>query len=763
MNDLIYGKDNLDRVVSVEVEESSVKLFRELSDGSVEMVERAFKPYLLFTEQHSPKFQRLEGNQAYRWIYESESLSKHKTILNQSYKDGLKFHVIRDLKEQYLVKSGVTYFKGMQVSDVSVLAFDIETNGLHKDNNSKVLLISNTFRKNGQITRKLFALDDYTSQVEMIRAWCSWVREVNPAIILGHNIYGFDLPYLEHCSQYGLPLGRNGSNVQFSSHVSRKRKDGSQSYDYTNALIYGREIVDTYFVALDYDIARNYESYGLKQMIKQEGLERTGRQHYDASKIAVDWYDENKRKNIKQYAIDDADDSLKLFDLMIPSRFYYTQSVPRSFQQIINSATGSQINSIMVRAYLQMGHSIAKGSEAVEFEGAISFAEPGVHKNVLRFDVASLYPSIMRQYKVYSSEKDPQGLFLKLVEAFTLERLKNKKLAKESGQKYYEDMQNSQKIAINSMYGFLGAPKLNYNFPKGAAQVTYHGRRILTESMDFLKSRGLLIVGGDTDGLAFKKSDSKKFTDEEQAKLLEELNSTMDELIKFENDGQVKRQINVKTKNYILYNPENKNPKKRLIIKGSSLKATTKEKALKRFIDDVINLLLKDKKSQMIYLYMKYAKDITNIKDISDWCTKKTVTKSVLSGSTPAQENVRDALNDEVNEGDKVFMFFKNEEELCLRENFDGTYSKERLLGKLYDTLCVFENVVDVGVFPDYTTARDRALLSDTPIIVVDGPVRSEFKKALAKVLTTHSETLSKLDDNPKPVMPEGFWQIRAK
>jgi DNA polymerase, archaea type len=490
MNSLIYGKDLTDRVVSIEPDGATATVFRELADGTVVSSEVPNSHYILFTEQHSPKMKRLDGNQPYRWLYETDSREKYQEVLSASYKKRYDLHVIRDAKEALMVKDGLTYFKGMKVEDVSVLSFDLEHTygiGSEMNPNGTLLLISTTFRKKGEITRRLFALDDCEGdESAMLTSFCGYVRKMNPSIVLGHNILGHDFPVLRFAANKSgnqLRLGRDNSPAKFADRTSQFRKDGSQSYDYHNVLIYGREVVDTYFLAIKTDVARNYESYGLKQIIKQEGLERTGRQHYDASKIGRDWSDLEKRKQIKAYAIDDADDALKLYDLMIPSLFYYTQSIPRSLQQIVNTATGSQINSAMVRGYLQQGHSIAKGSDAVEFEGAISFGIPGIHKNVMRVDVASLYPSVMRQYKIYCKDKDPQALFLKVVEYFTIERLNNKKLGKETGERYYKDIEQSQKIAINSMYGFLGAPKLNYNFPKGASEVTRYGRQILQRAI----------------------------------------------------------------------------------------------------------------------------------------------------------------------------------------------------------------------------------------------------------------------------------------
>ncbi len=482
MNELIYGKNQLERVVSIEPGNSTAEVFRELDDGTVESIFVPCSHYILFARELSDKFKRLKGDQHFKYAMEYNSWDKYNEVLKGCYQKRYDIHVIRDAKEALMIKDGLTYFKGMKVSDVSVLSFDLETTGLLHNADSKVLLISNTYRKLGKVRRRLFSLDEYPDQGSMITAWCDWVREMNPSVMLGHYIFNFDLPYLAHVadmSNVKLRLGRNGSEIHFANRTSLFRKDGSQAYDYVNALIYGREIVDTKFLAMKYDVARNYETYSLKPIIKHEGLEKKGRVHYDASQIYKNWHNPTERVKIKAYAIDDADDALKLYDLMIPSLFYFTQSTPRSFQNIINSATGSQINSLMVRAYLQQGHSIAKGSEKEEFVGAISFGVPGIHKNVFKIDVQSLYPSIILAKRLCNREKDPQEIFLKLVDYFTQERIRNKELGEKTGDRYYKDLSEAQKIAINSMYGFLGAPKLNYNSPDHASEVTRFGREIL--------------------------------------------------------------------------------------------------------------------------------------------------------------------------------------------------------------------------------------------------------------------------------------------
>lgn len=491
-NDLIYGKNKIERITACEADGENFVLFRELEDGSVNSITLPASYWFITNKSISAKEYELEGNQYFKYYHEFSSLEKAREVQSKLWKKRIDYYSIWDAKEANLVVNGITYYKGMQLKDVGVLSFDIESEGLTKTKNSEVYIITNTFRKGDVVTRKAFFLDEYKTQGDMLTAWCNWVREINPSLVIGHNIYSYDLPYLDHVARLHkveLNLGRNNSELKFNTKSSQFRKDGSQSYEYYKAFIYGRELVDTMFLAIKYDVGRKYESYGLKSIIKHEGLEKQGRTFIDAGRIKHIYKDRLTNPEMwekaKQYAIEDSDDSLKLFDLMAPSFFYMAQSISKTFQEINTGATGSQLNNMMVRAYLQDGHSIARADEAVPYEGAISFGISGIYRNCFKQDVASLYPSIMRQYKVYDAKKDPKKYFLELVETFTLERLKNKKIAKETKNKYYTDLEQSGKIFINSAYGFLGASGLNYNSPSKAGFITEKGREILEKAVIF--------------------------------------------------------------------------------------------------------------------------------------------------------------------------------------------------------------------------------------------------------------------------------------
>lgn len=706
MNKLLYGKNETERIVGIEPQDDFCEIFIE-KDGKIISEFVPNKYWILAHEKLNNGFVRLRGDLHYKWGIQFTKRSEYQKFRNV-FKANDTFSIY-DPKESFMVNKGFTYYKGMSLKDVSILSFDIESTGLKHDNDAKVLIISNTIRKNGTIVRKLFTHDEFDTNGEMIDEWCQWVRDQDPSIICGHNIFGFDFGYLAFCAArdgYQLQLGRNGSNLRFEDRESKFRKDQTQDLHYFKAHIYGREIIDTMFLSIKYDIAsKKYESYGLKQIIKQEGLEVKDRQFYDASTIRDNYKDPNEWEKIKKYAIHDADDALALFDLMAPSQFMASQIIPKSFQAIVSGATGSQINSIMIRAYLQEAHSLPKESPAVEYEGAISLGNPGLYRNALKVDVSSLYPSIMIAYKVYDENKDPEGKFLELVETLTKERLINKQKAKTD--KYFDDLQSSQKILINSAYGFLGTTGLLFNSPSKAAFITRTGREILQRSIKWSEDHGFILTNADTDSIMFCKKDQSEFSEREQDDLLNDLNSLFPKQIHFEHDGLFAKILILKAKNYALWDG------KKLKIKGSALRSGTKEPALRDLLNDVLNALIFDS-SDPKAIYEKYVQEALNVTDIKRWCGKKTITEKTLNSERLNETKVKDAIaGSEYVEGDKIYTFFKQDGTLELMENFNGDYSVDRLLKKIYNTIETFETVLPVKeIFLNYSLKKNKKLLT---------------------------------------------------
>ena len=717
---LIYGKSEIQKVINLEVHDDFVRLFILNDDGSSSTKDEPNLHWILSSNAHDSSWIRLKGNLHYKF---GKQFSSRKDLIEYRKKLGnADLYQIYDPKEACMVNKGITYFKGLKPKDIPILSFDIETTGLDPAApTAKVLLISNTLRNKDKLVKRLFAFDEYKSEGAMIDAWVKWVNEMDPSIITGHNIIGYDLHYMNHrakANKTALKIGRDGSEIVVSEKESSFRVDGSRDMSYHKKKIYGREVIDTMFLAYRYDIvSKKYESYGLKSIIKTEGMEKEGRQFYDAAQIRFKYNDPVEWAKIKAYCVDDADDSLGLFDLMSPAQFYMTQSIPRSFQSVHESATGAQINGIMVRAYLQDRHSIPKADASGEFTGALSDGFPGIYRNSIKWDISSLYPSIMRNYKVFDKDKDPDGYFLKITDYFTLERLKNKKLSQQTGDKYYDDLQGAQKIFANSLYGVLGAGGLNFNSIRNASYVTEKGREILKKAItwasgnDYVEgklvplnvyNKGFTLVNLDTDAITVCKKDQSPFEKEEQNSLLIELNSLYPELIRFEPDGYFKCVVVIKAKNYIMQYDNGK-----VKIKGSALKASTKCPAEKELIQRIINAILKNE-DNFEQIYQEYVQEALNVKDIKRWASRKTIGDKILDPQRTNEQKVFDIIQGtEYVEGDRIHTFFMPDGSLCLVEKFNGTYSKSKLLEQIYKTSQVFESVLPTEIlFKNYSLGK---------------------------------------------------------
>lgn len=217
----------------------------------------------------------------------------------------------------------------------------------------------------------------------------------------------------------------------------------------------------------------------------------------------------------------------------------------------------------------------------------------------------------------------------------------------------------------------------------------------------------------DTDSVTFCKEDGSRFTEAEEAELLEGINSLFPENIRFESNGQYDTIVVVAAKNYVLHKVGEP-----LVIKGSGLKATLKERRLKRFIDEIINVLIHTPEPlvepTILGLYNEVAREIMDITDITDWCTKKTITSKILKPTRTNEIKVLEAIGDKsVQEGDKIYTYFKNDGSIGLDETFDGDYSKEKLLEKLYKTVVIFKQLLNITLFPNYKLKRNQKLLME--------------------------------------------------
>jgi DNA polymerase elongation subunit (family B) len=188
------------------------------------------------------------------------------------------------LVAQFLMRSGLTLFKGMAYPDLRRMQIDLETLGLNPaDPDAAIIMIS--------IRQATFedVLVLESTEAELIERFNAIVAKLDPDVIEGHNIFGFDLPYLvERARRAGvaLTLGRDGSAPRMLERDQQVRV-GPISQNYAAAFIHGRHVVDTYLQIQRFDAQGQFPRYGLKEVVRQLGLERADRVFVDRSTITA--------------------------------------------------------------------------------------------------------------------------------------------------------------------------------------------------------------------------------------------------------------------------------------------------------------------------------------------------------------------------------------------------------------------------------------------------------------------------------------------
>src|SRR5271157_5714878 len=174
----------------------------------------------------------------------------------------------------------------------------------------------------------------------------------------------------------------------------------------------------------------------------------------------------------------------------------------------------------------------------------------------------------------------------------------------------------------------------------------------------------------DTDSISFcSKTPNSVFSPQEIKSLIKEINDLSSEFMDWADDGYYKKVIILKAKNYIMQAfPDEKHPEGKITYKGSALKSSKTEPALKEFLYAIIQTIL-DEKFEYKLIYDKYVAEILNIQDINRWASKKSLTSTTYSSKRANETKIIDAIaGTEYKEGDKIFLYFRNDGTLKLVE-----------------------------------------------------------------------------------------------
>jgi DNA polymerase elongation subunit (family B) len=643
-NEILFGRDPAPYITAVEFDgKSSMEIFCR-RNSKITSKKIAFKPFVLLEETAYMdgwdgiyEAKRLKGDAYFKYLVLLETWADLQLLLKHFKKKtgstpaslSAPFFYLNDPVHQYLLISGQTLFKEMLYGDLLRLQLDIETYC------AEGYEFSNPHREDDRIT--LISLSDSSGweyiisgkeygEKKMLEVMVEQVNLRDPDVIEGHNIFNFDLVYIEaRARRFKVPLaiGRNKQTIK--SHSSRLNI-AERTVSYKKFEVYGRHIVDTYLLAQMYDVtARNLEGYGLKNVARHFNVASPDRTYIDSDKLS--WYFDNKPDELIKYGLDDVRETRAISEILGQSFYYQTQIFPYSFQNAIIRGNATKINSLFIREYINSGNSIPRTSPTREYSGGYTdmFLQ-GVINKVLYCDVQSLYPSIMLTFN-YFPKVDELNIFHSLLSDLKDFRLNAKEMMSAANTKseemYYDALQSTFKVLINSFYGYLGFAYGHFSDFEEANKVTSKGREIIKSMIDWLEDNDCKVIEIDTDGIYFVPPGRVKTKNDEDG-IINELSSALPEGIKLELAGRYKAMFSYKIKNYVLLDYDD-----RIIIKGSGLRSRGLELFQRRFMEEMFLYLLKGEGGKMDDLLAKYERELMDHK----WDKKMFIKKETLKES----------------------------------------------------------------------------------------------------------------------------------
>lgn len=561
-------------------------------DGGRREREEKLKPFAWLSEAapaEGIEIEVLKGDGLFRHLVHADSLARFETYLKGA-PDGTQRDVLKPYESQWLLQQRARLYADLPFAKLRRCQLDIETGtaeegGFSDARNAgdRVLAIGLQCGER----RELLTLDEDSDAAEknLLLAFNAMLREMDPDIVEGHNLFKFDLDYLRQRSKrHKVPCawGRFGLNAEFRN---SRMKVAERWIDFPRCDLPGRTVIDTYLLVQLYDVtAREMTGYGLKEVAVYFGVtpESGGERTYIEGAHIHDAF-RTDRERFLAYLADDLRETRGLADVLLPTYFEQARAFPILLQEAALRGTAGKIDLLFLEEYYHARAACpAPLGEIATFEGGFtrSFQE-GVFRHVLHFDVASLYPSLLLSIG-RNPRSDSLGVFIPMLRRLRDYRLKYKQLAKAAPAAAERDeaqaRQTAFKILINSFYGYLGFSAARFGDGELAAEVTRRGRELLQALIAEFERLGCTILEADTDGIYL--STEAYFGKPEE--LLAQVGKIMPPGIELEYDGRYDAMFCYKAKNYALAAGGE------VTLRGSALRSRGIEPFLKRLGDRLI-------------------------------------------------------------------------------------------------------------------------------------------------------------------------------
>jgi DNA polymerase-2 len=354
-------------------------------------------------------------------------------------------------------------------------------------------------------------------EASLLQRWIDWVESIDPDILIGWNVINFDLRLLQKKSQaLGVPLsiGRGAALPVW------RQSQADRNHHFV--LIPGRVVLD------GIDTLRaatyNFASFALES-VARELLDRGKLIHdkthsdplYKAKEIKRQFQQE--KETLAAYNLEDCQLVWDIFEKI--------ELVGFSIERV--RLTGLEMDraggSVAAFDNLYLPRLHRKGYIAPnigDYQGELSApggyvmdSTPGLQDSVLVLDYKSLYPSIIRTFRVdpygqiAAKRAEPQDvipgydganfhthehILPQIIESLWAARDQ----AKRDGN---AALSQAIKIIMNSFYGVLGTSGCRLHDSRLTSSITKRGHDIIIQTVKLIEAEGYEVIYGDTDSV----------------------------------------------------------------------------------------------------------------------------------------------------------------------------------------------------------------------------------------------------------------------
>ncbi|WP_163835496.1 DNA polymerase II [Spartinivicinus ruber] len=421
----------------------------------------------------------------------------------------------------------------------SILSLDIET-AMSGNQLYSIALIATNSAKPQQIQQYVFMIGNNDSQTikpdylyfchdetELMTQFINKLKKIDPDIVIGWNVINFDLRFLQRVADrlhLPLKLGRGNTLLDW-----RQSRTNSEHY---TLMLPGRLVLDG--IDTLKSATYSFESFSLESVankVLQRGKLIQTEEH--RGKEITRLFNDDK-KALAAYNLEDCQLVWDIFQVteLIEFAIERAQLTGLAMDRFGGSVAAFD-NRYLPRLHRAgyVAPNIPDNPHGVGSPGGyVMDSYPGIYNHVLVLDFKSLYPSIIRTFKI-----DPLGLIKGIDSCQTTPKTdKSETLVKDkenfipgfngaifskqnnilpdiigelwaarddAKQHNHTAMSQAIKILMNSFYGVLGTPGCRFFDYRLPSSITLRGHFILYKTKALIEQKGYQVIYGDTDSV----------------------------------------------------------------------------------------------------------------------------------------------------------------------------------------------------------------------------------------------------------------------